>query len=244
MLYGIISDIHANLPALEAVLARLRDCGADRILCLGDIVGYGASPNECCTLLGELGGALIRGNHDDAAVHPGKEEDFTPPAARCIQWTRRQLTQASHDLLASLETPKLVDGIGICHGSWPDQNLYTTSPRDAVLSMSAMQAPLGFFGHTHYAEWYEADGPDAWPREIVAPDGGECSLVEGRLYFINPGSVGQPRDGNSCAAYATYDDQARQVKLERVPYNVKAAQNAIVAAGLPMKMATRLLLGI
>jgi predicted phosphodiesterase len=244
VLYGIISDVHASLPALEAVLRRLGDARVHRYLCLGDIVGYGASPNECCDMLRELDCVFVRGNHDEAAVVEGKEACFTPAARECIIWTREVLTTQNREFLAALEPTALVGDLALCHGSWPDPDYYTTTPRDALLTLAAMPTQVCLFGHTHYAEWYEAASTEEWPREVFVPDGGQCDIAPDHLYLLNPGSTGQPRDGNSCAAYALYDDESRRVFFERCAYNIKAAQDSIIAAGLPTKMASRLLLGI
>jgi len=244
VLYGIVSDIHANLSALEAVLRRLSDAGVRKHLCLGDTVGYGASPNECCARLRELDCAFVRGNHDEAAVFEGREEGFTPAARKCILWTREALTADNREFLAGLPTTAVVGDMALCHGSWNDPDLYITSPRDAVATFEAMPRKLCFFGHTHYAEWYEAADTGTWPRETFIPDGGQLDLIEGHLYLVNPGSAGQPRDGNSMAAYVIFDDESRRIFFERCPYNIRETQEKILLSGLPAKMATRLPLGM
>ena len=244
MLYGIVSDIHANLPALDAVLQRLSDAGVRKYLCLGDIVGYGASPNECCALLRNLDCVFIQGNHDEAAVIPGSEEGFTPAARKCILWTREALSEENREFLRGMPPTAVAGDIALCHGSWTDPDLYITSPRDAVATFDAMPKRLCFFGHTHYAEWYESTGADKWPRETFMPDGGQLDLAGENLYLVNPGSVGQPRDGNSMAAYIIFDDESRRVFFERCPYNIRDTQEKILLSGLPAKMATRLPLGI
>jgi predicted phosphodiesterase len=242
--YAILSDIHANLPALEAVLTRLETAGVDRILCLGDIVGYGASPNECCALLRQADVIAVQGNHDRAAVQPGEERWFTPHAKICILWTREQLTDENRNFLAQLQ-PKLdILGTELCHGSLFDPDFYTTTPEDAYFSFRKMAHNIAWIGHTHVAEWYEEQAPGSVPIQTRAPYGATLNLADGSRYLINPGAVGQPRDGNSMAAYAIWDPDAQQVQLLRVPYNIRAAQEKMQAAELPSNMSARLLLGL
>jgi predicted phosphodiesterase len=242
--YAILSDIHSNLPALEAVLARLERVGVDRILCLGDIVGYGASPNECCDLLRSAGALSVQGNHDRAAVQPGEERWFTPAAKRCILWTREQLTEENRGGLAELSARVDVEGAHLCHGAMFDADYYTTTPDEASYSFRLMTERLCWIGHTHFAEWYEEEVPGSIPIQTGAARGATLSLKGDSRYLINPGGVGQPRDGNSMAAYALWDTEAETIELQRVPYNIRAAQEKMVAANLPTNMSARLLLGI
>jgi predicted phosphodiesterase len=245
MRYGIISDIHANLPALETVLHHLEGLRIDAYCCLGDVVGYGSSPNECCDLVTRLGAVVLRGNHDEAAITPGKEMWFTNAARVCILWTRRVLTDDSRAFLMSLDPLHVLDAATLCHGSVPDPDFYTTTPREALLSFAVMRTPLCFLGHTHYSEWFRYDSlVDTMPEEFMRPDGGVLHLEVGPKYLINPGSVGQPRDGNSQAAFAVFDTDAAVVEFHRVSYNVSGAQEGILAAGLPESMAARLAEGI
>lgn len=247
MRYAVVSDIHANFPALEAVAARLRLHGAEAVLCLGDVVGYGGSPNECCDMLRDLGAVIVRGNHDHAAVVEGGERCFTPAARECILWTREALTPENRQLL--LELPPFIEteGAELCHGSLFDPDFYTTSASEAAHSLRAMQGMLAFFGHTHYAEWFTSSAvaeARELPVQFPMPYGGVLHLSPARLHLVNPGSVGQPRDGNSQAAYAVWDTDEATITLERVAYNVHAAQEQMRAVGLPHNMASRLLLGV
>jgi len=241
----VISDVHSNLVALEAVLEDLSGAGVDQYLCLGDAVGYGPRPNQCCDLMRELDCLCIRGNHDEAAVFPGKEEWFTAPARYCILWTREQLTDTSREFLQNLEPTAMVENrITLCHGSLPDQDYYTTTPMDAMLTLSVMQTPLCLFGHTHYAEWFIYNRNDDLPSEHPQPQGGACKLRDGLLYLINPGAVGQPRDGVEKASYAIYDDEAAEVTIYRVAYDIAKTSAQMAAAGLPESMYARLWLGV
>jgi len=243
--YGIISDVHSNLVALEVVLGELADAAVDCYLCLGDVVGYGARPNQCCDLIRELDCVCIRGNHDEAAVFPGKEEWFTPPARYCIEWTRDQLTAVNRQFLKSLQPSTLVDSkIELCHGSLPDADYYTTTPIDALLTLRVMKTSLCFFGHTHYAEWFTYDSDNELPAEHPHALGGTCEIEEGHVYLINPGAVGQPRDGVELASYAIYDEEAATVTIHRTAYDIARTSEQMAAAGLPESMYARLWLGV
>jgi len=242
--YGIISDIHSNLSALEAVLTLARRGEVEEYVCLGDIVGYGASPNECCEIVRDLPVTVICGNHDVAAIQPGREIWFTPAARACILWTREVLTDENRDFLAALSPRANVAGAAMCHGSLPDPDFYTTTPEEALLSLRMMEGPLAFFGHTHFAEWFCHGGEILVPEEATRPQGGVCTLEVGYQYLLNPGAVGQPRDGNHQASFAIWDTEARTVEILRLDYNIAEAQRRIYAAGLPENMALRLTLGI
>ncbi len=245
MRYAILSDIHSNIVALEAVVADLADASVDEYLCMGDIVGYGPRPNQCCDLVRELGCRCIRGNHDEAAVDLDKAEWFTPPARACIIWNRRQLRDDNVEFLAGLSPAETIeDRITICHGSVPDQDHYTVTTADAMVSFSVMDTPLAFYGHTHYAEWFAWRRGEALPAENPHPRGGTCVLDDELLYLINPGAVGQPRDGNELAAYGIYDDEDGEISLHRVEYDIAKTTVQMKDAGLPESMHARLWLGV
>ena len=244
MRYAILSDIHANFHALQRVLddaARLEI--AHFVIC-GDIVGYGAQPNECCQAVRELDALIVCGNHDEAAVHPAKEEWFTAVARACIEWTRRALAPEHLEFLRGLRPTARLPGAHVCHGSLPDPDLYTTGPLEAMASFAVMDEPICFLGHTHCAEWYTYRKDNHAPTQAPRPEGGGGDLVEGRMYVINPGGVGQPRDGNSQASYAVWDVDARTIEIRRISYDVVAAQRLIYEAGLPSSMAERLRYGV
>lgn len=243
MRYAVLSDIHGNLPALEAVLDRLRRDAVQRIICLGDIVGYGASPNECCDRLRDYDLIAVQGNHDRAAVEPGEERWFTPAARECILWTREQLTRRNQVFLRSLPTQAMTPEAHLCHGSLFDPDYYTTNPFEAAASLERMTLDICFLGHTHYAEWFAQAGESRLPVQHTAVMGAVIRLEAGRRYLVNPGSVGQPRDGNSKASYAVWDTEARTVEIHRVPYNIAAAQDLMEAADLPWSMSARLSYG-
>ncbi|MEA3402864.1 MAG: metallophosphoesterase family protein [Armatimonadota bacterium] len=245
MRYAVLSDIHSNLVALEAVLADLAEEAIDRYLCLGDIVGYGARPNQCCDLIRELDAVSIRGNHDEAAVDPAKAEWFTAPARACILWTTEQLREDNMEFLRALPTLRVVDDdITICHGSVPDPDHYTVTPLDALMSLRAMETPIAFFGHTHYSEWFVWGQGNELPEEFPIPSGGSLHIRNDHVYLINPGAVGQPRDGNEMASYAIFDDETGDVVIKRVAYDIATAAQQMREAGLPEAMYARLWLGV
>jgi len=243
--YAVLSDIHSNLVALEAVLGDLADAGVDRYVCLGDIVGYGARPNQCCDMIRDLDAISIRGNHDEAATDTTKAEWFTAPARACILWTAERLRDDNLEYLRSLPPQRIVaDAITICHGSIPDPDHYTVTPLDALLSLNAMTTSIAFFGHTHYSEWFISADQGKLPAEYPIPAGGTLRIDNDHLYLVNPGAVGQPRDGNEMASYAIYDDERGEVTIYRVAYDIAIAAQQMKDAGLPEAMYARLWLGV
>ncbi|MEO5719912.1 MAG: metallophosphoesterase family protein [Chthoniobacterales bacterium] len=239
MRFAILSDIHANLEALEAVLADARTVGCTEFVCLGDVVGYNASPRECIRALQDLGGPVVKGNHDEqaGAEHPAQE--FTAQALAAILWTRDLLTPEEKNWLETRELTRQVDGFTMVHATLdaPQHWEYVFNDFDAAASLKLQRTPVCFFGHTHVPLAYvKGDGVHriALDRLTVRPE---------RKYLINVGSVGQPRDGDSRAAYCTYDSDAGVVELRRVEYDFAATQAKIRAAGLPEGLAWRLALG-
>ncbi len=244
MRYAIISDIHGNLPALQHVLEQLAEANIDRYLCLGDIVGYGAQPNECCEAVQNLHAICIRGNHEQGVLQPELEQWFNAAARACLVWTREQLTEQNRAFLETLAESVQVDDVTICHGSIPDPNFYITSPQGALPSLQAMAGTVGFFGHTHSAEYFVQREEGELPEHYPSSAGGICLVETGCKYLINPGAVGQPRDGNPQAAYAIYDEESGQIELHRVDYDIAAAQQQMIDAGLPSSMSLRLSQGL
>lgn len=231
---GVMSDIHGNLEALRAVLARGAELGADDWVCLGDVVGYGADPNECVDLVSRLCGVVLLGNHDEAAISDDDLSWFNPWAAEAVLWTRRTLEVRWRQYLA--ERPlRHEDPIATyVHGSpvRPEAWHYVLTRRDAERESTGFSTPLCFVGHSHQPDAYEL------------PPASESSTPR---YLINVGSVGQPRDGDPRACFVTLDvrtDGTTQVKFERVAYDIPAAQRKIRAAGLRETLATRLEMGV
>ncbi|HKY32526.1 MAG TPA: metallophosphoesterase family protein [Candidatus Polarisedimenticolia bacterium] len=245
MRHLILGDLHANLPALEAVLRDARSRGFDRAVCLGDIVGYGGQPNEVIEAVRDLAPARqVRGNHDKAASGISRGETFNDSARSAIGWTRAALRPASAAYLKALAAgPADAGGWLIAHGSPLDEEAYILGDGDAAEAFGRLAFPLAFFGHTHFAcalEQAPGERPALMPLRHEEP----LSLRPGRRYLVNPGSVGQPRDHDPRAAYVLYDDARAEVLPVRVPYDVEAAQSAIEAAGLPRPLGLRLALGV
>ena len=246
----LLSDIHANLEALDACLAAAPSF--DSIVNLGDIVGYGASPNEVADRSRELGKLFVRGNHDKAATGLMELDEFNPMAAAAALWTRSALTPQNLEWLRGLphgpvSVPEFPD-IQLVHGSPNDEDEYVVSLGDALAPLITITMPLTFFGHTHlqggfFANGSSADGFRPEYRTVGQAESVSLQLKNNARYLINPGSVGQPRDGDWRAAFALYDSEAQVVHFHRTPYNLKAAQDRIFEANLPARLATRLAAG-
>ena len=246
----LLSDIHANLEALEACLSAAP--AFDQVVNLGDIVGYGASPNEVAERSRQLGSVFVRGNHDKAATELMDIQDFNPIAAAAAIWTREQLTTENYDWLRALpQGPVLVPDlpeVQLVHGSPADEDEYVVSLGIALDLMASAAVPLTLFGHTHVQGGFflgdvSADAFRPEYRTVGQPESVELPLGSNTRYFINPGSVGQPRDGDWRAAFALYDTEARKVHFHRTPYDLKTAQDRIFDAQLPARLATRLAAG-
>ena len=246
----LLSDIHANLEALDACLAAAPSF--DLIVNLGDIVGYGASPNEVTDRSREIGKIFVRGNHDKAATGLMSLDDFNPMASAAAIWTRDQLTAENLEWLRALphgpiSLPDFPD-VQLVHGSPNDEDEYVVSLGDALAPLISLGMPLTFFGHTHLQGGFFANGSSADGFRPEYGTVGQAESVPLQLkrevrYLINPGSVGQPRDGDWRAAFALYDTDANVVHFYRTPYNLKDAQDRIFAAKLPSRLATRLAAG-
>lgn len=248
MRYAIISDIHGNLEALDAALSSLSGRGYDALLVLGDLVGYGADPNAVIDRVRALKPlAVIRGNHDKVAAGVEHPEGFNSVARLAVQWTYETLTPANRTYLAELrEGPVAIDDlVEICHGAPFDEDAYVFDELDALRALKATHRPVCFFGHTHLPIVFELTiEPEG--LDVLAPGSGPETTFAFRQharYLLNPGSVGQPRDGDPRAAFALVDTSARQVTLIREPYAVESAQAKVVAAGLPDILALRLQVG-
>jgi len=239
VLYAVLGDIHSNLEALEAVLADARHQGVTDFLCLGDIVGYNASPRECVSVVRELGCVCVRGNHDHYAAFSEPLDDFHPLAAQVLDWTRRQLTAEDVAFLRGLDLQRVVKGVTLVHSTldMPERWGYVFDTLDAEAHFNYQVTPLCFYGHTHVPVVYEKEG------RVHRRDFDHFTVVLGRSYFVNAGSVGQPRDGDPRAAYALLDPATRHLDLRRVAYDVETTQAKIRSAGLPERLAHRLALG-
>jgi predicted phosphodiesterase len=246
----LLSDIHSNLEALEACLAAAPAC--DVVVNLGDIVGYGASPNEVIERSRELGKFFVRGNHDKAVCGLIDIKDFNPVAALASSWTRNQLTEENLDWLRSLpQGPLQIEGLPdtqFVHGSPIHEDEYVVNVGDAVAPLLVSPITTTFFGHTHLQGSFTLSGDHVEAvhpayRTVGQIESSQFPLKKNLRYLVNPGSVGQPRDGDWRAGFAVLDSDAGIVAFYRVPYNLKIAQDRILAADLPARLATRLAAG-
>lgn len=246
MRYLILSDIHANWEALTAVWMAAERDGFDQCLCLGDVVGYGANPNECAQWVRERARLVIRGNHEKACTGMADLEDYNPAAETAALWTRNQLTAENAQWVASLpQGPAPLDGFQLAHGSPADEDEYLTTPYQAEELIGFLAEPVTFIGHTHVQGGFRLFRNRAAVIEPVPAKRQtlEYELHPGSMYLINPGAVGQPRDGDSRAAWALFEPGCQRVTYRRVTYDVESAQRKIRAAGLPDVLAWRLSLG-
>jgi diadenosine tetraphosphatase ApaH/serine/threonine PP2A family protein phosphatase len=254
MRYLALSDIHANLEALEAVLASAAPSAYDKVLLLGDYVGYGADPNAVIDRVRQLPmAAIIRGNHDKVAIGIDDIEEFNVVAREAITWTGRVLTPESRAWLAALpQGPAIVDeAIEICHGTTFDEDVYVFDDLDAVRSLRSAKRPLCLYGHTHVPAAYRLspggdEGGGGASLDLLGPARGlpfTLTLEGGSQYLVNCGAVGQPRDGDARAAYGLVDTEAGTVAILRAAYDIGAAQEKIIRAGLPEVLAQRLGVG-
>jgi len=249
MRYLIIADMHGNWDALVAVLEDTRDSGVEEVLVLGDLVGYGATPNEVVEELGRLQCPFraIRGNHDKVVAGIDDGHNFNPTALLAARWTAETMTAENLGFVRELpQGPlRIADDLLICHGSLLDEDEYLLAALDAVESLHSVDDPVVFFGHTHIPSKFAYRDEDG-QMDVAVLEGDEVvvQLQEGTRYMLNPGSVGQPRDRDPRAGYMLYDTEAREVTMRRLEYPVEQAQERIRAAGLPDILADRLAVGI
>ena len=239
MRVGVISDIHGNVHALEAVLAALDEDAPDALWCLGDLVGYGPEPNACCTLVAARTELCLVGNHDLGVLGRLDLEEFSHDAAVSARWTGSVLTDESRQYLESLEPTARRGTVGLYHASPRDPVWeYVLSPEVALASLAATSEPLVLVGHSHVALALALAGGRL--DGGLAPGGTELDLQSGERWLVNPGSVGQPRDGDARAAYLVLDLDDGRAIFRRVPYPVERTQAAIRERGLPEALAARL----
>jgi diadenosine tetraphosphatase ApaH/serine/threonine PP2A family protein phosphatase len=239
----ILSDIHANLAALDAVLAAAgTGAGFDEVWSLGDAVGYGPQPDESVAKLRELGAAAVQGNHELAALGEISVEDFNPYAAAAAEWTMRRISSETRDYLRSLPRRAMAHGFTLVHGSPRDPVWeYIDRATVAVASVPYMDTARCAFGHTHVPAIYRIDA-DA-KAESAYPGDGDLLRFDGERWLINPGSAGQPRDGDPRAAYAVMDTRSDTVHFHRISYDITATQRLMIAAELPDVLVERLSFG-
>lgn len=236
MKYAVIADIHSNLEALEVVLADAKAQQCTHYCCIGDVVGYGANPRECLEIVRSMGMPCVKGNHDEYCSMDETLEGFNPHAAEAVQWTRQQLSPEDRQWLRDLKYVRLVASFSMVHATLdvPQRWGYVFDKLAAAASFTYQNTSVCFFGHTHV--------PVAFIRDSMVRGGtySKFKVEPGRKYFVNVGSVGQPRDLNPKAAYVVYDLDEQTIELRRLDYDIGKAQQKILDAGLPPRLAERL----
>jgi diadenosine tetraphosphatase ApaH/serine/threonine PP2A family protein phosphatase len=242
---AVLSDIHSNRQALEAVLAAVEEAGVEEVWCLGDMVGYGAEPDACTALVRERCGTCLVGNHDLAVLGALDVSTFSDGAAAAVEWTQEHVNEETREFLASLDPTGTREGVGLFHASPRDPVWeYVLSTDQAEAGFEVMAERVGLIGHSHIALFFvrASGGRPGYAQGAEAADGAEVELAEGD-WLLNPGSVGQPRDGDPRAAWLELDTEAWSARWHRVDYDVDGAAAAIRAAGLPGALADRLEVG-
>ena len=239
MKIAIFGDIHANLEGLEAVLQDAADRDCTHFVCIGDIVGYNANPRECLEVVRQLECPVVKGNHDEEASLNTDLVGLNPLAERAMQWTRDNLTTEDKTYLSELRMVRQVRDFTIVHATLdsPSSWGYVTNKFDAMASFGYQYTPVCFFGHTHSPKFYVKT------TTVNVERGSSIEIENGKKYFINVGSAGQPRDGDWRVAYAIYDLGVNRVTIRRLEYDLPKTQKKIIDAGLPTMLAERLELG-
>src|ERR1700733_13085295 len=239
MKFAIIADIHANLEALQVVLADIKEQRCTHYACVGDVVGYGANPKECLKIERDLGMPCVKGNHDEYCSIEENLEGFNTHAAEAVNWTRTQLSVDERQWLRDLKYFRMVTSFSMVHATLdgPQRWGYVFDKLAAAASFTYQNTAVCFFGHTHV--------PVAFIRDTVVRGGtySKFKVEPGKKYFVNVGAVGQPRDNNPKAAYVVYDMNEGTIELRRLDYDIATAQKKILAAGLPERLAERLAYG-
>ena len=239
MRYAVIADIHGNLEALQVVLADIQEQKCTHVVCLGDVVGYGANPKECLDIIRGMNIPVVKGNHDEYIGVDVNPDGFNDAAAEAVTWSRAQLTEDDRKWLRELKYFRLVANFSIVHATLdaPQRWGYVFEKLEAAASFTYQNTQVCFFGHTHV--------PVAFIRDTGVRGGtySKFRVEAGKKYFVNVGSVGQPRDGNPKSAYVIYDLVQQTIELRRLDYPIAEAQRKIRAAGLPDRLAERLASG-
>lgn len=242
--YAVFGDIHGNLEALEAVLADMQEQGVTHPLCLGDLVGYGANPAECVEVVRAMGCPVVRGNHDDLVPQGKTPGSFSGPARQSLEYARGRLNPSQMNFLRRLPMTWTEDPLTLVHATLdgPESWGYISTRLEAQTCFLYQKTPLCFVGHTHRPCAF-AQEKEVRPLEFRQVDVQPDRTKIGRKFLFNVGSVGQPRDGDWRASYATFSPQEHVVDLRRVSYNIEKASSKIIKAGLPESLSKRLLKG-
>jgi len=246
MRYLILSDIHANVTALEAAMAAAEGRW-DKIICLGDVVGYGPDPNEVVDRVRKMDVSIIRGNHDKAGSGLANADDFNPVARAVALWTRDQLRGENREWLEQLPAgPLAMDGFVMVHGAFRDEDEYVFAPAQAIDSLLDAPAQITFFGHTHLQGGFTLHDNKVGVLHLK-PGASDLystlSIDDDTVYLLNPGSIGQPRDGDPRAAFVIADLEKKSVEFWRVPYDIESVQKRMGTCGLPEPLIMRLAYG-
>ena len=243
--FGLVADVHANLHALNAVLSALTEEGIEEIWCLGDVVGYGGEPEACVAIVRERCAGTVRGNHDAAAVEAALRASFNPHARAAIERQADMLSRDALEWLGALPAVLELEDVVLLHASFAEPEVfpYVLGVREAARELAALPGRWGFYGHTHVPALWRMD-PDGVVEGVAAGSTGATPLGLPGRYLVNPGAVGQPRDGDPRAACAIFDRETAALRFLRVPYDVAAAQSSIRRAGMPNIEADRLERGL
>jgi diadenosine tetraphosphatase ApaH/serine/threonine PP2A family protein phosphatase len=234
--YVIISDIHGNLEALEAAREEIESIRPDKILCLGDLVGYGASPNECVESARKICDLTVAGNHDFGSVGRTDIAYFNMYAREAILWTAKTLEQDASEYLSGLPLTEVVEpGIMIVHATPREPQRYIFTHEQALDEFRAFEERICFIGHSHQPTIYEL-----MDEETLIVNVERVNVIADRRYLVNVGSVGQPRDGDPRACICVYDTDAGDISIRRIEYDIEGAKKKIIDAGLPAVLANRL----
>ena len=239
MKFAIIADIHGNLEAFNVVLADIKEQKCTHYACVGDVVGYGANPKECLKIVRDLGMPTVKGNHDEYCSMDEQLDGFNPHAAEAVMWTRGQLTAEERQWLKDLKYFRLVTSFSMVHATLdgPQRWGYVFDKLAAAASFTYQNTGVCFFGHTHVPVTFVRD------RDVRGGTYSKFKVDPAKKYFVNVGSVGQPRDNNPKAAYVVYDMDEATIELRRLEYDIAGAQKKIRDAGLPERLAERLAYG-
>jgi predicted phosphodiesterase len=231
MKYAIIADIHANLEAFQVVLEDAKREKWTHYACLGDVVGYNANPKECLDIVRAMAMPCVKGNHDEYSSTDAAIDNLSPRAAATLAWTRKQLSEADKQWLRGLSYVRTLGGFSIVHATLdgPERWGYVWERFGAAASLSDQRTAVCFFGHTHVPFRFVSDG------QVQGGVYSKFTIEPGRRYFVNVGSVGDPRDGDPRAAYVIYDPVAGSIELRRVPYDAELTEAKVRAAGLPAR---------
>jgi predicted phosphodiesterase len=245
MKFAIIADIHANLEALNVVLADTKEQKCTHYACVGDVVGYGANPRECLEIVRTMGMPCVKGNHDEYCSSEEQLDGFNPHAAEAVNWTRLQLNKDERQWLRDLKYFRMVTSFSMVHATLdgPQRWGYVFDKLQAAASFPYQNTAVCFFGHTHVPVAFVRDTGTGGQMVVRGGTYSKFKVDQGKKYFVNVGSVGQPRDNIPKAAYVVYDMDEGTIELRRLDYDIAGAQKKILDAGLPPRLAERLAYG-